>query len=139
MSIRSGAVGRRTFLRSSLIATSGLGAAALIGCGSKKETGGSPAGQAPLPTPVAAATSEIKRGGIFRTSINGDPPSIDMYSSPAAGTRTVAAFTHSRLFRIDAQPGKNPFEQPAIGDLAESAETTDGVVWTVKLKKGSKF
>lgn len=135
----SASVGRRTFLRSTAIASSGLAAAALIGCGNKKEKEQKGDAQAPLPTPVAAATSDVKRGGVYRNFVNGDPPSIDMYTSPAAGTRTLAAYTHSRLFRIDAQPGKNPFEQAAVGDLAESAETADGAVWTVKLRKGVKF
>lgn len=131
---------RRTVVRAGGLAGVGLAAAALVGCGSKKESepkaGGTPAIQGS--TPVAAGT-QIKRGGTYKWVDTGDPPTFDPNANTSYSTKTFAAAVYSRLFRIDSAPGINPFERGVVGDLAESAETPDGLNWTIKLKKGVKF
>jgi peptide/nickel transport system substrate-binding protein len=140
-----GRVSRRRFLSASATTGVGLAAAGLIGCGEEEAPGSGSAGT-PVPSTATApaggstpAASDIKRGGIFKTFTAADPPSIDLYTTPSFAARQFSAFTYSRLFRIDAQPDKNPFDQPPVGDLAESAESDDGATWVVKLRKGVKF
>jgi peptide/nickel transport system substrate-binding protein len=142
-------VGRRSLIRAAGIAGSGVAGAALIGCGSSGNstpTATAAAAQATAAGTTAAATATAtaapqgpKTGGTYSYLLAIDPTSLDPYANLSYSAKGVAAHVYSRLFRIDAQPNKNPYEQKPIPDLAESAESPDGITWTVKLKQGAKF
>ncbi|MDA0366122.1 MAG: ABC transporter substrate-binding protein, partial [Chloroflexi bacterium] len=135
---------RRTILRAAGIAGAGLAGAALIGCGSSEETApatatAAPAGATTAAIAAAPAVAEPKRGGIYNSYIIVDPTSLDPYANLSYTTKGFAAHVYSRLFRLNAQPDLEAAEAKVIPDIAESAESADGISWTVKLKKGVKF
>ncbi|MCK9486537.1 MAG: ABC transporter substrate-binding protein [Dehalococcoidia bacterium] len=141
-----GKVGRRSLLRGAGLAGAGLAGAALLGCGSDDDTptatSTATAGGTQGPATGATATpggGEVKRGGLYRHSITNDPPTIDPYRNASANTKTVSAHSYSRLYRINPQPGVQPYDAEIIPDVAESAESEDGQHWVVKLKQGVKF
>ena len=122
---------RRAALRGAGLGVAGLAGAALIGCGDDDD-------DAP-----AAAAGAIKRGGIFKTVSASDPPTIDPYGNLSFRTMDFAAHAYSRLYSLGVPGGFPPSVAAANaqpqGDLAESAETADGLTWTVTLKPGIKF
>ncbi len=139
-------VSRRALVRGGGVAGAGLLGAALIGCGSSNgsATATTPAGGGGggLKTATAAPTGSaetVKRGGTYNAYVTGDPPTLDPNGNTSYSTKGFAAYVYSRMYRINAQPGKNPFDQDPVGDLAQSAESSDGQHWTVKLKPGIKF
>src|SRR5690606_29456518 len=122
-----GKVGRRSLLRGAGLAGAGLAGAALLGCGGDDEaptaTATATAGGTQGPATGATATptnGEVKRGGLYRHTITNDPPTIDPYRNASSNTKTVAAHSYSRLYRINAQPGTQPYEAEIIPDVAES-------------------
>jgi peptide/nickel transport system substrate-binding protein len=131
------------------VAGAGLAGAALIGCGSSSTS-------TPTSTPTTAATTSAnattaaatataaaaagpKPGGTYKAFVALDPTTLDPYSNASYTAKGFAGFVYSRLYKVDAQPGRNPYDQPPTPDLAESAESADGQHWTVKLKQGTKF
>lgn len=142
---RDGGVSRRSVLRGAGIAGVGLAGAALIGCGSKEKT------SAPTPQPTATAAAanaqatasdpfaNIKRGGLYKGDLTADPVTIDPYANASFTAKGIAGYSHSRLYKIAARGDKNPYAVGVEPDIAQSAESTDGQNWTVKLKKGIKF
>ena len=138
-----GGVSRRTVLRGAGLAGAGLAGAALIGCGSKEE--GTPA----KATSTAAAANaqatasdpfaNIKRGGILKGTLSADPVTIDPYANASFTAKGSAGYTYSRLYKVAARGDKNPYAVGVEPDIAQSAESTDGQNWTVKIKKGVKF
>ncbi len=141
-------VGRRSLLKYSALAGSGIAGAALIGCGSSSNgtptataaaASTSAAGGATAAASATAAAQGPKTGGTYSYLLAIDPTSLDPYANLSYSAKGVAAHVYSRLYRIDAQPDKNPYGQEPIPDLAESAESPDGITWTVKLKQGAKF
>lgn len=143
----SGRLGRRSLLRGAGFAGAGLAGAALLGCGGDDDSsptaiatataGGT---QGPATGATATATGgEVKRGGVYKYTLTNDPPTIDPFRNAAANTKTVSAHTYSRLFRINPQPGVQPYDAEIVPDVAESAESEDGQHWVVKLKQGVKF
>jgi peptide/nickel transport system substrate-binding protein len=140
---RSHSISRRTFVRGTGLTALGLSGAALIGCGSDEDATATAtataSGGATTEATATAAETGIKSGGTYRTRITGDPATLDPYGSASFTTKGFASYVYSRLFKIDAQPNTNPYNQGLVGDLAESAESEDGQHWTVKLRQGVKF
>ncbi|MDA1003261.1 MAG: ABC transporter substrate-binding protein [Chloroflexi bacterium] len=137
-------VSRRAVIRGGGVAGAGLLGAALIGCGSGDDEPAATSTTAPSASGTTAAqptasANEPKRGGTFQTYTTVDPTSLDPYANLSFTVKGFASYVYSRLFRIDAQPGLDRAEAPITPDLAESAESADGMDWTVKLKPGAKF
>ncbi len=135
---------RRTALRGVGLGAAGLAGAALIGCGDDDDDDDDTAAQATeAPAAATEAPAAVKRGGIFNTSSAQDPPTIDPYGNLSFRTMAFAAHAYSRLYALAPPGGLDPAEAGAQaqpqGDLAESAESPDGLTWTVKLKPGVKF
>ncbi len=147
---RTRGLSRRAVLRGTGIAGAGLAGAALIGCGSSSNATATPAGgaatQAAGGSATAAATAagtaaaaKPNTGGTYRYVTTNDPPTIDPYGNLSFLTKGTAAFSYSRLYKVAARAGANPWAVGVEPDVAESAESTDGQHWTVKLKQGVKF
>jgi peptide/nickel transport system substrate-binding protein len=139
-------IGRRRLIRGSAVAGAGIAGAALIGCGSSSTATATPAASkattaaaAATGSATAAAAAGPKSGGTFKYFLALDPTTLDPYANASYTAKSFAGFVYSRLYRVDAQPGKNPYDQPPTPDLAASAESPDGATWTVKLKQGTKF
>jgi peptide/nickel transport system substrate-binding protein len=145
---------RRSLIRGGGAAGAGLIGAALIGCGGDDDEtatptatseGGGGGGGGGTGTPEATATAtemaanEPQRGGIYHDYGVVDPTSLDPYANLSYTVKIPASLVYSRLYRIDAQPDVPPEDAGLTQDLAESAESPDGMTWTVKLKQGAKF
>jgi len=132
---------RRGVLRGAGIAGAGLAGAALIGCGGDDDTpgGGGEASGTPQTQAVHTPTGDVKRGGTYRMSLAGEPPTVDPFVNASVSTKTFANYVYSRLYKIETEPGRDPFELGPIPDVAESAESSDGQHWVVKLRQGVKF
>lgn len=132
---------RRGLIRGGVLGGAGLAGVALVGCGSDDEP--APGTTTPPPsgaTPSATADpSEPRQGGVYRTSRQGDPPTIDPYRNNSFETMYAASFVYSRLYRVGAEPGVPGTGAPPVPDLAESAETEDGQHWVVRLKPDVRF
>ena len=139
----AGGVSRRTVLRGAGLAGAGLAGAALIGCGSKKEETPAKATATAAAANAQATPSDpfanIKRGGILKGDLTADPVTIDPYGNASFTAKGAAGYTYSRLYKVAARGDKNPYAVGVEPDVAQSAESTDGQNWTVKLKKGIKF
>ncbi|MCK9486043.1 MAG: ABC transporter substrate-binding protein [Dehalococcoidia bacterium] len=126
-------------LRGAALTGAGLAGAALVGCGEESE---------PTPVPTEAATvvqeittdseSEVARGGTMVVSAP-EPPVLDPFRNASVNTKTAAAYVYSRLYKNQTAPNADPFDLLEEPDLADSAESSDGQHWVVKLKPGVKF
>jgi ABC-type transport system substrate-binding protein len=139
---------RRTALRGAGVATAGIASAILIGCSGDDDspaspTAGSGGSEATpdatrnLETATATSTpttSAIKRGGTYSTWAAGDPPTINPYDNVDPAGKVVGAFVYNRLFKRMTFPGSHGAETLPGADAALSAESEDGIVWTVKLR-----
>lgn len=143
-SLGARSVSRRGVLRAGAAGGLGLAAAALVGCGGDEDgptataTGGG--GEATGTTsPSGPSGSDIKRGGIYRQALTGEPPTLDPYRNASVATKTHAGHVYSRLFMLETDPDRDPYDLSTVPDVAESGETEDGQHWVVKLKPGVKF
>ena len=137
-----GSVSRRTALRRTGVFGIGLAGAALVGCGSNEDA--TPAGIATESSAGASATAtdpfaNIKRGGTLKGDLTTDPVTLDPHTNGSFSAKSIAAYSYSRLFKVAARGDKNPYAVGTEPDIAQSAESTDGQNWVVRLKKGVKF
>ncbi len=143
---------RRRVMQGAGLAGVGAASMALVGCGGDDGDDTTDGGTSGLATATsgtgAAATATpvdpfagAKKGGTYRLTMTGDPPSIDPYGNLSFLTKGyIGAFAYSRLYRYKAGPGIRPADVRPIPDLAEKAETSpDGLKWTITLKPGIKF
>ena len=140
---------RRRFLGGAVATGAGAAGLALVGCGDDDDDDDDNGGGGGLatPTPGADATptpsdpfANAKRGGTYKTTWTGDPPTLDPYGNLSFLTKGYAAYIYSRLFKYNSGPGVKQSDLQPVGDLAESAEASpDGLVWTIKLRPGAKF
>ena len=132
---------RRRVLAGTGVVASGLAATALVGCGSSDDdddaksttSSGSPSAGTAVPT------GSPKTGGTIKTTINGDPPSLDPYLNLSYRAQGVASFVYSRLFNIKSGPDIDPGDLQVEPDVAASREIPDPQTFTVKLKPGVKW
>jgi peptide/nickel transport system substrate-binding protein len=137
---------RRRFLGGAVATGAGAAGLALVGCGDDDDDNGGGGGLA-TPTPGADATptpadpfAAAKRGGTYKTTWTGDPPTLDPYGNLSFLTKGFSAYVYSRLFKYNSGPGVKQSDLQPVGDLAESAEASpDGLTWTMKLNPAAKF
>lgn len=136
-------VTRRSVLRGAGLTGAGLAGAALIGCGGKDKDSGAKATATAAAANAQATPADpfanIKRGGTLKGDLTGDPVTIDPYANASFTAKGIAGYSYSRLYKVAARGDKNPYAVGVEPDIAQSAESTDGQNWTVKLRKGVKF
>jgi peptide/nickel transport system substrate-binding protein len=126
----------------------GLAALSVAGCGDDDEEpaptqapASSPAGGAtsPAASPTQAAATP-KRGGVFRTYLQGDPAYVDPYAGAAFGAATAYNYVYSYLMRVKTGPGIDATLQELEPDLARSVKVSeDGLTYTVELNTRAKW
>lgn len=125
----------------------GIGAAglALVGCGDDDDEGGDVGLATPTPSGAATPTpadpfATAKRGGTYKLSSTGDPPTLDPYGNLSFLTKSFAGAHYSRLYKYKTGPGIAPLSVTPEPDIAQSGEATpDGLKFTIKLRAGVKF
>ena len=146
-SLQSGYWTRRSLLRGAVYGATGLGAAALIGCGdssSPEATGtASPAattGGAATGTATEASASTPKTGGRYQIAINQEVASLDVFATGSFTAPTSSsAYAQSRLFKYRTGPGYDSAQRESEGDLVTSFEIVDDLTWILKIREGVKF
>ena len=127
---------RRAVLRTTLLGGAGLAGGELLGCGrNAKSTTSQQAGAAS----TAAANETPLTGGSLNLVATADAP-LDPQRTTAQATQTLAGAVYSRLFRF--KTGLDPAttrNYELENDLAQSAESPDGVTWTFRLRPGITF
>jgi len=127
--------GRRRFLRDAAVGTSGLMAASLAACARGSKVGQSSAsseksGQGGTQNPVT--------GGTFNGVIAYNP-TLDPQKASAAPQTSVSG-VYSRLFRFQTSTDAKTINNHDLeNDLALSAESPDGITWTVKMRADAQF
>jgi peptide/nickel transport system substrate-binding protein len=149
-----GRYSRRSVLRGVALSGAGLAGASLLACkASPGGTGSSQqAAQAPQKPKSAISSMEGRTttteppgdtpvaGGTLNWYMTGNPASLDPTQNVSVNTLYLGSGALSRVFRF-----KTPWDPVAAAnqdtepDLGASAESPDGVTWTVKLRPGSKF
>ncbi len=102
---------RRRLLGGAGLAGAGVAALGLVGCG-----GGGNNGAASLatPTPSAGASATVdpfagvKKGGTLNTTAVAEAPTIDPFGNLSYTTKSLAAYTYSRLMLYKTGPGIAP-------------------------------
>ncbi len=129
-------LGRRRLLGAAGLG-GGLAAAALSACGGRG-TGGQ--GPAPSTGAPAASTSMPRRGGVLNLLQANNPPSLDPNGSSSAYEHQLLGQICSRLMQFQTGPTPATAEnRELLPDLALSAESSDAITWTVKLRQGATF
>ncbi len=135
---------RRRFVAAASVTGVGAAALALAGCGDDSSSAKTPL-QLATPTVATNATAidpfkDAKKGGVMKLDLTADPPTIDPYGNVSVTTKTVSNYIYSRLMKYKTGPQFNAANVRPTGDLAETVEASaDGLKWTFKLRKGTKF
>jgi len=150
-----GRYSRRSVLRGIALSGAGLAGASLLACkASPSSTSSKPSGQSKSPA-GSAATSALAgldgrsvsapkgpptKGGTLNWYLSGNPPTLDPTANVSTLTLTPASAVMSRLFRYKATFDViESLDLEAVPDLALSAESSDAITWTVKLRPNAKF
>ncbi|HTE86851.1 MAG TPA: ABC transporter substrate-binding protein, partial [Dehalococcoidia bacterium] len=146
---------RRALVRGAVLAGAGLSAVGLACKASPGANGGastSTSGGAGQAQPKSAVSGLIGRtqaepkgdtpvtGGTLNWYIGANPPTMDPHQNVSVNTLYMASGALSRIYRFktgwDVAVGNNLDVEP---DLGASAESPDGVTWTVKLRPNLKM
>ena len=131
---------RRRILRSAASGSAALAAAALIGCGSSKDT--KPAASSnPAQTGAGSAPASVavKTSGRLAWEINGDPVNFDLHVETSNLTNRTAGPAYNQLVQFDPKITNEP-PTAMIPDLATQWEVApDGMTYSFKLVKNAKF
>lgn len=157
-----GLLGRRSFIRGTALATSGVAAAALIGCGGDDEEPSEP-GSSPTATGTATASEPFKgittaggreipfnypepstapkSGGTATQRYTFDPGVMDPAASAAGGTLTAANAAYDRLIGVYGKADADPLAinqlEPSLAARWEASP--DGLTYTFALQKNVKW
>ncbi len=158
-----GLLGRRSFIRGTALATSGVAAAAHIGCGGDDEepsggNGGTPAKTASpgsgepfvgittttgrqIPYNYPEPAVQPKPGGVATQRYTFDPGQMDPAVSAAGGTLTAANAAYDRLIGVygkaDADPVAINQLEPSLAARWETSP--DGLTYTFALQPNVKW
>ncbi|MGI8856037.1 MAG: ABC transporter substrate-binding protein [Thermomicrobiales bacterium] len=106
--------------------------AATTGAASVSAPAATTGAAAPAPT-TAAVAGTPKKGGILKVGMQADPVALDPHSTSLTATNHIVEHIYGRLVTIDATLSPQP-------DLAQSWDiSSDGMVYTFKLRQGVKF
>jgi peptide/nickel transport system substrate-binding protein len=127
---------RRRLLRSSALLMAGATPSALVACAGPRRPNGGSAG-----TASSSASAETPQpGGTLAFALDSNPPTLDPHATSSSYTNNVLILAMSRLFQYNAGPDKATAESYQLEpDLALSAESPDGITWTVKLRSDARF
>jgi peptide/nickel transport system substrate-binding protein len=131
---------RRSLLRTSAVAGTGLAAAGIVGCGDDDAApsptssgGGTSTGGAPT---TAAATGAPKTGGTAVTFDPGEPPSFDDYLTFNYRSKIFMSTAYPRMYKLKTAPGTSSFQYDVEPDFSESLEQPDDMTYIFTLKSG---
>ena len=137
-------ISRRYALRRTGNGVIGLASAVLIGCSGDGEpqpgsTATATPTAAPAPssaTPSAAMPAPRKpvRAGTWSIAIDQDPPTLNPYGTVETETKAIGSYTYQRLYKRETSDGGDGGETVPVPDLAISAESEDGITWTLQLR-----
>jgi peptide/nickel transport system substrate-binding protein len=124
---------RRRVLATGVGLGAGITGAALLGCG--KTTTSNSSGQTPS---ASGSASTPQQGGTFTTSLAQSYP-LDP-QKVSATPQVVPGSAMSRVFQFKTSTDPATITDHVImPDLGLSAESPDGITWTVKLRPDAKF
>ena len=135
-------ISRRSALRRTGAGVIGLAGAVLIGCSGDDEPQPSSSATA-TPTPAqGSATPAVptpappppSRAGTWSIAIDQDPPTLNPYDTVETDTKAIGSYTYQRLYKRETSAGGDGGETVPVPDLAISAESEDGVTWTLQLR-----
>src|SRR5690606_23717372 len=139
---------RRGLLRAAGVSGVGLGAAALIGCGSDDDGddgggggGGTPTGGGASPattTPSSPDTSAAVQGGTLRM-YGQDPIGFDPHANFSYRTHQNQSFFQEGLLEVPIGPDAEAADFVAVPNVGEQWEQVDEVTFTVPIQPGIKF
>jgi len=135
---------RRINRRQVIARTAGMGLAGMLAaaCSARNKAGSGAA--APGTGGPQAAQGTPKPGGTYNAVFSNEAASLDTQKVSYPTDDQVASAAMSRPFRFKtgtrSGPHPNLIDDGEIeSDLALSAETADGITWTVKLRPDAKF
>ena len=129
-------IARRRLIGAAAAGSASLAGVLLAGCGNRSNQSAKSA----VGGPAASTGGQPQPGGTFNTSMTVNPATLDPQASKSIQARSVAGQVMSRLFRH--KTSGDPTTALSIileNDLATSAESPDGVTWTVTLRPDAKF
>jgi peptide/nickel transport system substrate-binding protein len=128
---------RRRMNRRQIIAAAGATGTglALLACSNQGKSTGTGTGAS---SPAGQSSQTPKQGGTFTAYVQYNPP-LDP-QKVSAGAQTIVSGVMSRVFRF--KTGADPAvitNHDVEPDLGLSAESPDGITWTIKLRPDAKF
>ena len=135
-------ISRRSALRRTGAGVIGLAGAVLIGCSGEDEPQPSSSATA-TPTPAQGSATPAaptpappppSRAGTWSIAIDQDPPTLNPYDTVETDTKAIGSYTYQRLYKRETSAGGDGGETVPVPDLAVSAESEDGVTWTLRLR-----
>jgi peptide/nickel transport system substrate-binding protein len=148
---------RRALIRGAALAAAGVAGAAALACktnqgGGQQGASGSQSSGAAASAPKNAVNALTTRatpqqpnetpvsGGTLAWWIGANPPTMDPHLNVSVNTLYMASGALSRIYRFktgwDPNVGNNLEVEP---DLGASAESSDAITWTVKLRPNLKM
>jgi len=120
-------------LRSTVLGSTSLAAAALLGC----TAGPPPAASQATTAPGGATAQKPRKGGVLKEDINADPASWSLFGTGGT-TYTMTSFAYERL--TAHTPGSDPWSTDLHAELAVAMpEQPDGQTYVYTLHEGVKF
>jgi len=122
--------------RSRRAVVGGGAAAALALAGCSTRSGTKPAGQAA----AQGSPGNPKPGGVLQLASGNNPPTLDGVATSSLYTHDLLGLSMSRLLAFQTGPDYKVAENWQIApELASTAETSDAITWTLKLRPDAKF